>query len=154
LIEAFARSVLSAPGVEADDFIATLSRSAAAAGLQVTICSSDKDLMQLCGPGISLLDMVDRVIGPEQVQAKFGVPPDRVGDVLALMGDSIDNVPGVDGVGPKTAAELINRFGSLDALLANIGEVKGKKGQAIAAAREAVVLSRQLVALREDVELP
>jgi DNA polymerase-1 len=155
LVEALALPVLAVPGVEADDVIATLVRTACAAGLKVVICSSDKDLMQLCCPEVSLLDtMYNRLVGPEQVKEKFGVPPDRVGDVLALMGDSIDNVPGVDGVGPKTAAELINRFGSLDALLANIAEVKTKKGQAIAAAREAVILSRQLVALRQDVELP
>jgi DNA polymerase-1 len=155
LVDAMALPVLSIPGVEADDVIATLACTASAAGLKVVICSSDKDLMQLCCEGVSLLDtMYNRNIGPAEVQQKFGVPPDKVGDVLALMGDSIDNVPGVDGVGPKTAAELINRFGSLDALLAGIGEVKGKKGQAIAAAREAVILSRQLVALRLDVELP
>jgi DNA polymerase-1 len=155
LIEAFALPVLTVPGVEADDVIATLARTAAAAGLKAVICSSDKDLMQLCCADISLLDtMYNRMIGPAEVQAKFGVPPERVGDVLALMGDSIDNVPGVAGVGPKTAAELITRFGSLEALLAGIDEVKNKKGQAIAAAREAVVLSRKLVALREDVELP
>src|SRR5882757_4126373 len=155
LVEAFALPVLSVPGVEADDVIATLATAACAGGLQVVICSSDKDLMQLCCPQISLLDtMYNRLIGPAEVQLKFGVTPDRVGDVLALMGDSIDNVPGVAGVGPKTAAELINRFGSLEALLANIGEVKNKKGQAIAAARAAVSLSRQLVALRQDVELP
>jgi DNA polymerase I len=155
LIDGLALPVLSVPGVEADDVIASLARTACAAGLAVVICSSDKDLMQLCCPEISLLDtMYNRMVGPAQVQEKFGVAPERVGDVLALMGDSIDNVPGVAGVGPKTAAELINRFGSLDGLLANIGEVKTKKGQAIAAAREAVVLSRQLVALREDIELP
>jgi DNA polymerase-1 len=155
LVDALALPVLSVPGVEADDVIATLARTAARSGLKVVICSSDKDLMQLCCDDISLLDtMYNRLIGPAQVQEKFGVPPDRVGDVLALMGDSIDNVPGVAGVGPKTAAELITRFGSLEELLARIDEVKTKKGQAIADAREAVALSRKLVALREDVELP
>jgi DNA polymerase-1 len=155
LIDTFGLPVVTVPGFEADDVIATLARAAAKSGLKVVICSSDKDLMQLCCDGISLLDtMYNRMIGPAEVQAKFGVPPERVGDVLALMGDSIDNVPGVAGVGPKTAAELITRFGSLDGLLANIGEVKGKKAQAIAEAREAVVLSRKLVTLREDVELP
>jgi DNA polymerase-1 len=155
LVDAFALPVLAVPGVEADDVIATLARQAVAAGLRVVICSSDKDLMQLCGEQISLLDtMYNRLIGPAQVQEKFGVPPDKVGDVLALMGDSIDSVPGVAGVGPKTAADLINRFGSLQGLLDHVDEVKTKKGQAIAAAREAVILSRRLVALREDVELP
>jgi len=155
VIDAFALPVLAVPGVEADDVIATLARSAAAAGLKVVICSSDKDLMQLCCGEISLLDTINnRMIGPAQVQEKFGVPPALVGDVLALMGDSIDNVPGVAGVGPKTAADLITRFGSLDGLLAGIAEVKTKKGQAIAEAAESVRLSRKLVALREDVPLP
>ncbi len=155
VIDAFCLPVLSVPGFEADDVIATLARQGAAAGLKVVICSSDKDLMQLCGDGISLLDtMYNRMIGPDQVKEKFGVPPDRVGDVLALIGDSVDNVPGVQGIGPKTAAELITRFGSLPELLARIGEVKGKKAEAIAAGRAAVELSRKLVALREDVPLP
>src|SRR4051812_14015813 len=155
LIDALALPVLTVPGVEADDVIATLARQARASGLRVVVCSSDKDLMQLCCDGISLLDtMYNRMIGPAEVKEKFGVPPELVGDVLALMGDSIDNVPGVAGVGPKTAADLIVRFGSLEGLLAHIDEVKTKKGQAIAAAREAVLISRQLVALREDVALP
>lgn len=155
VVEAFGLPVLSVPGVEADDVIATLARKAQAAGYEVVICSSDKDLMQLCGPEVSLLDtMANRRYGPSEVQEKFGVPPERVGDVLALVGDSVDNVPGVDGIGPKTAADLINRFGSLDELLARIAEVKTKKGEAIAAARASVELSRKLVALREDVVLP
>jgi len=155
LIDTFSLPVLAVPGVEADDLIATLARAAAAAGLKAVICSSDKDLMQLCGDGISLLDtMYNRMIGPEQVKEKFGVPPELVGDVLALMGDNIDNVPGVAGVGPKTAAELVTRFGSLEGLLTHIDEVKTKKGQAIAAAADAVRISRRLVALREDVPLP
>jgi DNA polymerase-1 len=155
LIDTFSLPVLAVPGVEADDVIATLARTAAASGLKVVICSSDKDLMQVCGERISLLDtMYNRMIGPEQVKEKFGVGPDLVGDVLALMGDNIDNVPGVAGVGPKTAAELITRFGSLEGLLAHVDEVKTKKGQAIAAAADAVRISRRLVALREDVPLP
>jgi DNA polymerase-1 len=104
---------------------------------------------------VALLDtMRNRRMGPAEVQEKFGVPPEKVGDVLALMGDSIDNVPGVDGIGPKTASELINKFGSLTELLARVGEVKGKRGETLAAAREAVLTSRELVRLREDVALP
>lgn len=155
LIEAFGLPVLTVPGVEADDVIATLARQAATGDLNVVICSSDKDLMQLCNDQIALLDtMYNRLIGPAEVKEKFGVPPELVGDVLALVGDSVDNVPGVQGVGPKTAADLINRFGSLETLLARIDEVKTKKGQAIAAARIAVELSRKLVSLRDDVTLP
>lgn len=154
VVAAFGLPVLSIPGVEADDVIATLARTASATGMQVVLCSSDKDLMQLCSSQIRLLDtMKNRMLGPAEVQEKFGVPPERVGDVLALMGDSVDNVPGVAGVGPKTAAELINRFGSLDGVLEHAAEIKGKKGEAIVAARQDIEVSRQLVRLRENVDL-
>ena len=117
--------------------------------MDVVICSSDKDLMQLCGDGsVAVLDtMKNRRIGPAEVRRSSASARTRVGDVLALMGDSIDNVPGVAGIGPKTAAELINRFGTLDALLAAAaaGEVKGKRGAAIVEARDAVRVSRELV---------
>ena len=121
------------PGFEADDIIATLTKVARGAGMDVVICSSDKDLTQLCTEdgGVAVLDtMKNRRIGPAEVREKFGVGPEQVGDVLALMGDSIDNVPGVAGIGPKTASELINKFGSLDALLAAAaaGGVPGKRG--------------------------
>jgi DNA polymerase I len=155
VIDTFAIPTLTVAGVEADDVIASLACQGAEAGLRVVICSSDKDLMQICSERIALLDtMKNRLMGPAEVKEKFGVPPERVGDVLALMGDHIDNVPGVVGIGPKTAAELINRFGSLEDLLANVAEVKGKKGEALASARPAVEISRKLVALRCDVPLP
>ena len=155
VVGAFGISTLAVPGFEADDVIATVSRRAVQAGMEVVICSSDKDLMQLCSSSVSLLDtMKNRRLGPAEVQEKFGVPPEKVGDVLALMGDSIDNVPGVDGIGPKTASELINRFGSLSELLNRVGEVKGKRGETLAAARDVVLISRELVRLRDDVVLP
>ena len=156
VIELFGLTQLEVPGFEADDIIATLTGVARAAGMDVVICSSDKDLTQLCGDGVAVLDtMRNKMIGPAEVQEKFGVPPDRVGDVLALMGDSIDNVPGVAGIGPKTAAELINRFGSLEALLAaGAEEIKGKRGTLIVESRDAIRVSRELVRLREDVPLP
>jgi DNA polymerase I len=154
VIGAFGISSLRAPGVEADDLIATLTRKASATDLQVVICSSDKDLMQLIGPGISMLDaMKNRLIGPSGVQEKWGVPPERVGDLLALVGDAVDNVPGVPGIGPKTAAALIAEFGSLDGLLARVSEVKGKRGEALREHVEQVKLARTLVALKEDVDL-
>jgi DNA polymerase-1 len=155
IIDAFGIQTLCVPGFEADDVIATVARRAAAAEMEVVICSSDKDLLQLCNDQIGLLDtMKNRRLGVAEVREKFGVGPDRVGDVLALMGDSIDNVPGVEGIGPKTAAELINRFGSLEVLLEHAGEVKGKRGEALVAARDSVRISRELVRLREDVPLP
>ena len=155
VIDAFGIQTLAVPGFEADDVIATVARLAVTAGMEVVICSSDKDLLQLCGAGISVLDtMKNRMLGVAEVQEKFGVAPDRVGDLLALTGDSIDNVPGVEGIGPKTAADLINRYGSLTALLDHASEVKGKRGEALLAARDTVRLSRQLVQLRDDVPLP
>jgi DNA polymerase I len=155
VVEAFGLAQLEVPGFEADDIIATLARVAAAAGMEVVICSSDKDLMQLCGGDVSVLDtMKNRRFGVDEVREKFGVPPELVGDVLALMGDSVDNVPGVAGIGPKTAAELINKFGSLDALLAGAGEIKGKRGTSIVEAQASIRISRELVRLRDDVPLP
>jgi DNA polymerase I len=152
--KAFGYTVLSVEGVEADDVIASLVRVAKAEGLAVVIGSSDKDLMQLCSDDVKLLDaMKNRLLGPAEVVEKWLVPPDKLGDVLALMGDNVDNVPGVPGIGPKTAAELISTYGSLDAVLANVEKIKGKKGQAIAEARQMLAVSRQLVRLREDVAL-
>jgi DNA polymerase-1 len=155
VISVFQIPTLSLPDVEADDVIATLAIRAAHEGHKVIIASSDKDLMQLCSLDIQLLDtMKGRLLGPAEVEEKFGVPPHLVGDVLALMGDGIDNVPGVEGIGPKTAAELIRRFGSLEALLQNSAEVKGKRGEALRAAHETVRISRRLVDLKCDVALP
>jgi DNA polymerase-1 len=155
VVDAFGLAQVEAPGFEADDLIATLAKVATGAGMEVVICSSDKDLMQLCCGDVFVLDtMRNRRFGADEVREKFGVGPEQVGDVLALMGDSIDNVPGVAGIGPKTAAELINKFGSLGALLDRIAEVKGKRGAAIAEARDAILISRELVRLRDDVPLP
>ena len=159
VIDAFGLAQLEVSGFEADDIIAALTKVARTAGMDVVICSSDKDLTQLCTDdgGVAVLDtMKNRRIGPPEVREKFGVGPEQVGDVLALMGDSIDNVPGVAGIGPKTASELINKFGSLDALLAAAaaGGVPGKRGVAIHEARDAIRVSRELVRLRDDVPLP
>jgi DNA polymerase I len=153
--DAFGYKVLSLAGVEADDVIATLVRNAKAEELSVVIGSSDKDLMQLCTEDVKLLDAVkNRLLGPAEVKEKWGVLPEKLGDLLALMGDSVDNVPGVPGIGPKTAAELITTYDSLDGVLANVEKIKGKKGQAIAESRSTLALSRELVRLRDDVALP
>jgi DNA polymerase-1 len=117
-------------GVEADDYIASLARRAAAAGWNVVIASSDKDFMQLVSPAIGLLNPNDKtgtVWADEQVVAKAGVPPGQVADWLALMGDAVDNIPGVPGVGPKTAAELLKQFGSVEVMLGRLDEVKSEK---------------------------
>lgn len=141
-------------GVEADDYIASLARrAAAAAGWKVVIASSDKDFMQLVSPEIGLLNPNDKsgaVWTGEQVVAKTGVSPEQVADWLALMGDAVDNIPGVPGVGPKTAAELLKRFGSVESLLGRLDEVKSEKLRtALRAGAPAVRRNQGLVRLPE-----
>jgi DNA polymerase-1 len=139
-----------ADGVEADDYIATLARSAAA-GWNVVIASADKDFMQLVSARIGLLNPNDKtgmIWGRTQVLAKSGVEPEQVADWLALMGDAVDNIPGVPGVGPKTAAELLKQFGSVEQLLARLDEVKSEKlRQALRASAAAVFRNQKLVRL-------
>ncbi len=145
-------------GYEADDLIATYARQARERGVEVTIVSSDKDLMQLVGPGVTMLDaMKNKIIGPDEVFEKFGVGPERVIDVQALAGDSSDNVPGVAGIGVKTAALLINEYGDLDGVLANAGKVKqNKRRENLLEQAEQARISRELVTLKKDVpvEMP
>ncbi|HIJ44318.1 MAG TPA: DNA polymerase I, partial [Rhodospirillaceae bacterium] len=140
-------------GFEADDLIATYARLARDAGAEVTIVSSDKDLMQLVGPGVTMQDaMKNRAIGPEEVREKFGVGPEKVVDVQALAGDSSDNVPGVAGIGIKTAAKLIREYGDLDNLLARAGEIKQpKRRRNLIEQADVARLSRTLVTLKDDV---
>src|SRR3546814_3084343 len=116
-------------GLEADDIISCDVMSAKAAGWKTTIVSSDKDLMQLVEDGsVDMLDtMNDRRIGRDYVIEKFGVPPEQLGEVLALMGDSVDNVPGVPGVGPKTASQLIQQYGSVENVIPNVEEITKPK---------------------------
>ncbi len=117
--EAFGICQIELENFEADDLIATYARHAVEAGAEVTIVSSDKDLMQLVNDRVTMLDPIkNRPIGADEVREKFGVGPDKVIDVQALCGDSVDNVPGVPGIGVKTAAELINAYGDLETLLA------------------------------------
>jgi DNA polymerase-1 len=141
---------------EADDLIASYARAAVAAGGRVTIASSDKDLMQLIGPGIDMLDPIrGKPIGPAEVMEKFGVPPEKLIEVQALMGDSIDNVPGVPGIGPKNAAQLIQEFGDLETVLAAAPAMKpSKRRDNLIAHAENARLSRTLVTLRDDAPLP
>ena len=140
---------------EADDLIATYARLARQAGLEVTIVSSDKDLMQLVGPGVSMLDPVkNRTIGADEVRERFGVEPEKVVEVQALAGDSTDNVPGVPGIGVKTAAQLIAEYGDLDTLLARAAEIKQpKRRENLLQFADQARLSRRLVQLRADVPL-
>ena len=145
---------LSIPGVESDDVIATLTTKARSRGFTVTIVSSDKDLMALVGEGVVMWDtMKDLVYTPEEVEKKYGVPPNSITDLLALMGDSSDNVPGVPGIGPKTAAKLLQKYGNIDRLLQSIALIKGKAGKNLKKHRDTLLLSRKLVQLKHDVEL-
>lgn len=159
-VRAFSVAAVEVPNFEADDVIASYARAAAATGADVVIVSSDKDLMQLVGMApngarVSMLDPVkERAIDAAEVLERFGVPPEKVVDVQALAGDSTDNVPGVPGIGVKTAAELINAFGDLDTLLARAHEIKQpKRRENLIQFADQARLSRDLVRLRDDVEL-
>ena len=165
---AFSLPCIEEEGLEADDLIASYAREATRKGWDVTIVSSDKDLMQLVGKcaepddGVAeggCIDMLDTMknvrIGPEEVTEKFGVPPELVGDVLALMGDSVDNIPGIYGIGPKTASKLIVEHGSLAGALDAAPEMKKSKlKERLLEGREMAELSRVLVQLKEDCALP
>jgi DNA polymerase-1 len=153
---AFSIPCLEEEGLEADDIIACYAKAALAEGWNVTIVSSDKDLMQLIEPGLDMLDtMNDRRIGREEVIEKFGVPPEQVGEVLALMGDSVDNVPGVPGIGPKTASRLIQEFGDVETVLAAAPEMKpSKMRDNLIEHADKARLSRRLVELICDSPLP
>ncbi len=154
LIAAWRLPVLEVAGFEADDVIATLVRQAPD-DVEVVIVSTDKDLMQLVGDRVRLLDtMKDKRIGPVEVEERFGVPPEKVLDLRALVGDTSDNIPGVKGIGEKGAAKLIAEWGDLETLLAHAGEVKAKRArEALQAQAEEARLSRRLAELREDVPL-
>ncbi|MFQ6702948.1 MAG: DNA polymerase I [Alphaproteobacteria bacterium] len=147
--------VLCVPGVEADDVIATLAHTNCTASNATRIITSDKDLMQLVSDCVFLYDgMKNREIHEPEVLEKFGVTPSQVIDVQSLMGDSSDNVPGVPGIGPKKAAELINQFGTLDNLYANLADVKNERiRNLLRDNREMAYISRQLVSLKTDVDL-
>ena len=141
-------------GVEADDYIACLARRAADAGMTVVIASSDKDFMQLVSARVGLLNPNDKsetIWTDGQVRAKAGVGPSQIVDWLSLTGDTVDNIPGVPGVGPKTAAELLNQFGSVAALYGRLDEVKSERLRAaLRDAADAVWRNRELVRLRDD----
>jgi DNA polymerase-1 len=154
--EAFGIPALEVAGFEADDLIASYTKAARAKGAQVTIVSSDKDLMQLIEDGVDMLDtMKDRRMGHDAVMEKFGVGPARVIDVQSLAGDSVDNVPGVPGIGVKTAAQLINEYGDLDSLLQRAAEIKQpKRRESLIEFADQARISRELVTLKCDTPLP
>jgi DNA polymerase-1 len=156
-VRAFGLIPVEQKGFEADDLIATYAREALAAGADVTVIAGDKDLMQLVRPGITMYDPMpgnERRIGREEVIAKFGVPPEKVVEVQALIGDTTDNVPGVPGIGVKTAAQLITEFGDLETLLSRASEIKQeKRRQSLIEFAEQARISKKLVLLDDHVDL-
>jgi DNA polymerase-1 len=156
LLEAMRIPLVTASGVEADDVIATLVKRLRAEHpeIRIRIVSRDKDLTQLLGEGVEMFDPYkEELVSPEVIFKTDGVEARHVVDILALMGDTIDNVPGVPGIGPKTAARLVLEYGSAENLLAHLDDIKGKRRENLEASRKQIPLSRQLVTLRDDVKL-
>ncbi len=154
LIRAMGLPLVSIEGVEADDVIGTLARAAENAGQAVLISTGDKDMAQLVNDAVRLQDtMQEKTYDRAAVVEKFGVPPERIVDWLALVGDTSDNIPGVPGVGPKTATRWLQQYGSLDALVAHAGEIAGKIGEALRAAHDQLPLAHQLATIKRDVAL-
>jgi len=152
-VKAFNLPSIELINYEADDLLATYAKKIVAAGAKVTVISSDKDLMQLVSEKIRLYDpMKNKVLGEKEVFEKFGVKPNQVIDVQSLAGDSSDNIPGVPGIGVKTAAELINKYKTLDVLLKNIEEIpQNKRRETLLANKDKAILSKKLVTLKDDV---
>jgi DNA polymerase I len=146
--------VLEVPGIEADDVIGTLARVGAASGHRVVISTGDKDLAQLVTPMVSLVNtMSNETLDVAGVQAKFGVPPERIVDYLTLIGDTVDNVPGVDKVGPKTAVKWLEQYGTLDGVVAAAAEIKGVVGENLRKALDWLPLGRRLITVVCDADL-
>ena len=155
IIRALGFPLLAVPGVEADDVIGTLAKQAEAAGEEVLISTGDKDLAQLVTDQVTLVNtMSDSTLTPIGVEEKFGVPPERMIDFLALTGDSVDNVPGIPKCGPKTAAKWLNAYGSLDGVVESAESIGGKIGETFRAHMHVLSLSKALVTIKTDCELP
>jgi DNA polymerase-1 len=154
LVRAMGLPLLQVAGVEADDVIGTLASKATEQGIETVISTGDKDMAQLVSPHVTLVNtMSQTTLDTAGVEEKFGVPPRLIIDFLALTGDSSDNIPGIPGVGPKTAARWLTTYGSLDAVIAHADEIKGKAGESLRANLKTLVLARELTAIRCDVEL-
>src|ERR1700722_1824099 len=154
-VEGLGLPLLRIAGVEADDVIGTLACRAASAGQQVLISTGDKDMAQLVNEHITLVNtMSNTVLDRAGVKAKFDVFPEQIIDYLALVGDSSDNIPGSDKVGPKTAAKWLNAYGTIDGLLEHAAEITGKVGENLRAGLTVLALSRQLATIRTDLQLP
>ncbi len=154
-IRAMGWPLLVVEGVEADDVIATLAKEAERAGIRTVVSTGDKDLAQLVDPHVTLINtMSNETLDVPGVKAKFGVAPERIVDYLALVGDSVDNIPGVEKVGPKTAAKWIAQYGSLEGVIAHADEITGVVGENLRKARDWLGTARELVTVKHDVALP
>jgi DNA polymerase-1 len=154
LVRALGLPLLQVTGVEADDVIGTLAAGAAEQGMETVISTGDKDMAQLVGPHVTLVNtMSGTTLDRAGVEEKFGVPPERIIDYLALTGDSSDNIPGVPRVGPKTAARWLRTYGTLDGVIAHASEIKGKVGESLRDHLDTLSLARELTAIRCDLEL-
>ncbi len=154
IIKAMGLPLLQVTGVEADDVIGTLAEQATAANMETVISTGDKDMAQLVNDQVSLINTMSNTHSDRAaVIEKFGVPPERIIDYLALVGDSVDNIPGVPKVGPKTAAKWLNEYGSMEAIIAQAGSIKGKIGDNLRSSLEQLPLSYQLATIKCDVEL-
>ena len=154
IVRALGFPVLEVPGVEADDVIGTLAERGKEAGLDVLVSTGDKDMAQLVDDRVTMVNTMDgAVLDAAGVKGKFGVPPESIVDYLALVGDTVDNVPGVPKVGPKTAAKWLAQYGTLENLVAHADEVKGKVGENLRASVDRIPLSKELVTILRDVSL-
>ena len=155
VVEALGIPLLMKKGVEADDVIGTLATRAADAGIDTIVSTGDKDLAQLVNPRVTLINtMSNSLYDRDGVIKKFGVPPERIVDYLALVGDTVDNIPGVPKVGPKTAAKWLQQYGSLDDIIRHAGDIGGKVGESLRKSLEQLPLSRQLATIKCDLKLP
>lgn len=158
LVEALNIRIIMHPGVEADDVMGTLGRRAEAAGMEAVLVTGDKDMLQLVTDKVCVFDPgkgdQGQWIGPDEVLERFGVPPNHVIDALGLMGDTSDNVPGVRGIGPKSAKSLLERYKTIEGIYEHIEELSGKQKERLIEDRELALLSRDLVTIRTDVDLP
>jgi 5'-3' exonuclease len=156
VLQAMRVPILMIPGEEADDILGSMAVRAAALDYAVTLITGDKDLLQVVGERITARDtMKQRVTGPAEVRERYGIPPEHLPDFLALTGDSIDNIPGVPGIGDKTARDLLQRFGTLEVLLEQVDEVpRPKLREALRAHAEQARLSKRLATVRTDLSMP
>ena len=168
IVAALGWPILMVDNIEADDVIGTLAVRATAAGMQTIVSTGDKDLAQLVNANVTLINTMNRIPGSgparglhgagevldiEGVKAKFGVPPERIVDYLTLVGDAVDNVPGVEKVGPKTAAKWLAQYGTLDDVVAHAGEIKGVVGDNLRRALDWLPMGRKLVTVKTDCPL-